>query len=140
MINIINDFPPIAIDYQPHTVKAGQKVSLMFTLNIPDGFHIMAHKPAEEFLIPTQISLDSIEGVIVGEPSYPAAKEERVSWSETVLLTYEGQITIVVPIDVTTGASGTLALTGMLSFQGCTENQCLPPKKQKFDISLDFAP
>lgn len=138
MISIINDFPPIALDYHPHTVKAGQKASLMFTLNIPDGFHIMAHKPAEEFLIPTQLSLYPVEGVIVGQPSYPVAKEERVSWSETILLTYEGQITITVPIDVSARASGTLAFAGVLSFQGCPGNQCLPPKQQRFEISLEI--
>ena len=25
----------------------------------------------------------------------------------------------------------------ILSFQGCTENQCLPPKKQEFTLSFD---
>jgi len=31
---------------------------------------------------------------------------------------------------------GRLELHGILSFQGCTKNQCLPPKRQEFTLSF----
>lgn len=54
----------------------------------------MSHQPAEEFLIPTQLGIESVDSVIIGEPTYPTAKVEKVEWSKVTLLTYEGQIEI----------------------------------------------
>ncbi len=43
----------------------------------------------------------------------------------------------ILPIGATAGKSGALVLSGILSFQGCTANQCLPPKKQEFTLALE---
>jgi len=44
-----------------------------------------------------------------------------------------------VPVEIAAGKSGTLAMPAVLSFQGCTENQCLLPEKREFTIQLKVA-
>ena len=56
---------------------------------------------------------------------------------EINLRIYKGKFDVDVPIGVAAERSGGLELHGILSFQGCNENQCLPPKKQEFTLSFD---
>jgi len=133
----VTAFPPISIDYSPRKFQVGEINLLKVSFEIPEGFDIMAHKPSEEFLVPAELILESPEGIIVGDPSYPEAKEEKFDWSEITLRIYKGKFDVDVPIEVAAERSGRLELHGILSFQGCTENQCLPPKKQDFTLSFD---
>lgn len=137
MPRIVAAFPPISIDYSPKTLRAGVRNILKVSLEIPQGFDIMAHKPSEEFLIPAEVILEPASDIIIGEPSYPDAMEEKFDWSEIVLRVYKGKFEVDVPIEIIDRKSGSLELPGILSFQGCTENQCLPPKKQEFILSFD---
>ena len=135
MPRIVGSFPPININYAPKKLGAGEKNLLKINLEIPEGFDIMAHKPAEEFLIPAEVIFKPLDGVIIGEPSYPEPIKEKLEWSDTILLLYKGRIEVDVPIEV--ARNGMLELSGVISFQGCTANQCLPPKKQEFTLALE---
>ena len=137
MFRIVTAFPPIIIEYTPKKLRAGVRNLLKVSFDIPEGFDIMGHKPSEEFLVPAELILEQPEGITIDEPSYPEATEEKFEWSEITLRVYKGKFDVDVPIEVAAGKSGGLELHGILSFQGCTENQCLPPKKQEFTLSFD---
>lgn len=137
MPKIVGAFPPISIDYSPRKLRAGEKNLLKIMLEIPEGFDIMAHKPSEEFLIPAELILESPEGFAIGEPAYPEPYEQKFDWMENKLRVYKGRIEVDVPVEITAVKSEALELHGVLSFQGCTENQCLPPRKQEFTLSLE---
>lgn len=135
--NVITTNPEIKINYFPKKLKRGEKITLKVTLLIPEGIHIQAHKPAEELLIPTKISLKKIEGISFGEPIYPKPSVLPTSWSKIKLLMYEGKIEVLMSIQVEKLAkTGKRVIEGSLSFQGCTSQFCLPPKEQKFELTL----
>ncbi len=130
----------IKIRWVSQTISKDKKQTLQIILEIPEGLHIQAHKPAEELLIPTKISFKEAEGISLGEPVYPRPIKQPTSWSKVLLLVYEGRIEILIPIQVSKSvSSGMYQLEGTLLFQGCTENLCLPPKEQKFALTLNIS-
>lgn len=132
---MITTNPEIKITYFPKKFQRGQKTALKITLLIPEGIHIQAHKPSEELLIPTRITLKKIEGISFGEPIYPKPSTLPAFWSQVKLLVYEGIIEILVPIKVDKFVkTGKHVIDGSLSFQGCTSQFCLPLKEQKFTL------
>ena len=130
---------PISIDYSPRRLRAGEKSLLRISLEIPAGFHIIAQSPSEGILIPAELLLESPEGVIIGEPSYPEPYKAGFEWSEPLLLTYKEKVEIDVPIEVAPGKGGRIDIPGILSYQGCNEKQCFPPEKQEFTLRLEVA-
>ncbi len=133
------DTPVIKVDYLPSKIKRGEKITLKITLEIAEGIHIQAHKPAEELLIPTIITLKETEGVTFGKPVYPEPEKLPTSWSKVELLVYEGKVDIQMPIQVVKNARlGKHDVEGTISFQGCTASLCLPPMKQEFTLTMEI--
>lgn len=111
---------------------------MKITLEIPKGIHIQAHQPTEELLIPTKISLKETKDISIGKPVYPKPEKLTTSWSQITLLVYEGKIDILVPVQIAKEAKlGKREVEGVISFQGCTNSFCLPPRKQRFVLRLE---
>lgn len=106
----------------------GATVEVAIPFEVMAGWHINAHRPNEDFLIPTGITIGTQGGLTPGAARYPAARQVTLSFSDTPLAVYEGRTTIVVPITVAADAApGERALTGTLRFQACNDQVCLPP-------------
>ncbi len=131
--------PEIRVDLIPRRLRRGERDTFRLSLAIPEGYHIQAHEPSEELMIPTKISLMKVEGISIGEPIYPEPKLLPVAWSEVKLLTYEGRIDIAVTVEVAGDAKpGPCKVEGKLSYQGCTASACFPPREQQFTLALEI--
>jgi hypothetical protein len=113
-----------------HVVAAkGQTAQLAVTARIRKGFHIQANPAADEFLIPTTLTLEANEYLVPAEPVYPAGTAYRLTGSTEELLTYEDEVTIMLPVKVLDSApAGNTSLVGKLHFQPCDERKCLFPR------------
>jgi thiol:disulfide interchange protein DsbD len=115
----------------------GTTVEVTIPFTILKHWHINAHVPNEEFLVPTVLALRAPPGVKVGAPRYPKAKSEHLSFSETALAVYEDDVEIVVPLTVEpTAAAGARTIAGTLRFQACNDDVCLPPASVPVRIAL----
>ena len=63
---IVTIIPP-----KPVAVAKGQRTELTVTAKIKKGFHIQANPAADEFLIPTTLTIQAGEGIIPDKPVYP---------------------------------------------------------------------
>src|SRR5690242_12187013 len=54
----------------------GGAVRVIATVKVAAGYHVNAHRPNEEFLIPTALTLQSSD-VAFEEPAYPEPKEQK---------------------------------------------------------------
>jgi thioredoxin:protein disulfide reductase len=108
---------------------AGQG-TLALHATLASGWHVNSHKPSEDYLIPTTVTLAETPGVKFGEPRFPEGKMEKFSFSETPLSVYSHDFTIEVPVEWTGGAAP--ALSGSVEFQSCNDTQCLAPSSVKF--------
>ncbi len=110
-------------------IEAGRG-TLVLKGALASGWHVNSHKPTEDYLIPTTVSLNAEAGVQFGEPRFPEGKMEKFSFSEAPLSVYAHDFTIEVPLRW----SGTTppALSGAIEYQACNDTQCLAPASVSF--------
>lgn len=90
---------------------------------IRPGFHINAHKPADRWLIPTALTLEST-GSTFSDFSYPEPVEAEFAFAPgKTLLVYEGSFTI--RAQASPAPTGTIL--AKLRYQACDDTNCLPP-------------
>src|SRR5262249_2967485 len=81
----------------------------------------------EDFLVPTIVTLSPGGGVTPGKPIYPKPVDAKLAFSETPLAVYEHEFTIEVPLKAAVNAAkGEQELAGLLKFQSCNDQGCLP--------------
>ena len=120
----------LKVDASVTAASAAGQGTLVLHATLSSGWHVNSHKPSEDYLIPTSVTLAETPGVKFGEPRFPEGKMEKFSFSETPLSVYAHDFTIEVPVEWT-GASAP-ALSGSVEYQACNDTQCLAPSSVKF--------
>jgi DsbC/DsbD-like thiol-disulfide interchange protein len=125
------------IPAKPVVVAKGQTTLSTIRAKIKKGFHIQANPAADEFLIPTTLTIQDSPDILLGKPVYPTGLPYRLKGSSKDLLTYEGEVTIMLPFKVKDSApSGKINLTGKLNYQPCDDRKCLFPRSVSIVIPL----
>ncbi len=118
----------------------GSIVRVAVVGHISAGWHVNAHEPSEEYLIPTAIALDSVAGVTIEKIIYPPAVTRTFAFSETPLAVYEEQAVIGLQLRVADNFSGErLTLAGAITYQACNDMSCLPPAQARFSGNIPMA-
>jgi hypothetical protein len=112
-------------------VAAGGSAEARVIVRIRPGFHVQANPAAEEFLVPLTVDLSERPPVRVGLPIYPAGRPHRLRGATSHLLTYEGAVTLRVPLWAEAGGGRgrdeVVILSGSLRYQACDDRICLRP-------------
>jgi thiol:disulfide interchange protein DsbD len=130
--------PQAYVSLQP--VPRGRSFEIAVVAKISPGFHINAHVPSEDYLIPTKIMADLSPGVFVVETTYPRGVMRAFRFSKTPLRVYEGSFTVRMKLR----ASGTAPLgpqkIGLtVGYQACNQDACLPPTKLAVTAEMEIA-
>ena len=111
----------------PDVLKAELGVSareVAVTVELKDGWHVNAHRPRQDYLIPTTLTIEPPAGARVGEVAYPEPVDRQLEFSDEPLLLYEGTFRLAAPVE--TGAAGPWRAS--LRYQACDDTTCLPPR------------
>jgi DsbC/DsbD-like thiol-disulfide interchange protein len=120
------------------TVKAGTSTTAVIEVRVKEGYHIQAGSVADEFLVPTRITLEMEDVFVAGEPVFPPAGEFRLQGADDTWMVYDGAFALRVPFGVSADArEGGRIWRGRLSYQACDDRRCLPPDTLEFDIPVD---
>ena len=130
--------PQAYVSLQP--VPRGRYFEIAVGAKISPGFHINAHVPSEDYLIPTKIMADLSPGVFLVETTYPRGVMRAFRFSKTPLRVYEGAFTVRMKLR----ASGTAPLgpqkIGLtVGYQACNQDACLPPTKLAVTADVEIA-
>ncbi len=117
---------------------ADGKITLRVEATLAAGWHVNSHHPSEDYLIPTEVKLEAVEGVRFGEPRYPEGKSQKFSFSQAPLSVYAGEFSIDVPLEVS--GTATPPIAGSVAFQACNDTQCLAPASVAFRSASAPAP
>lgn len=91
--------------------------------DVAKGYHVNAHRPNEDFLIPTVLTLTS-PGIAFEEPQYPTPVAQRFAFAgDKPLLVYAGRFEIL----ARPSAAPTEPIELRLRYQACDDERCLPP-------------
>lgn len=131
--------PKIYVSVAP--VPRSSTFEVAMVVDIMPGFHMNAHKPSEEYLIPTVLTVKPPAGFREGETIYPAGIEKKLSFADKPLLVYTKQFTIRMRITSAANAPlGKVKLPFTLQYQACNDSVCLPPTRVPVVTTIDVAP
>ncbi|MGH9440685.1 MAG: cytochrome c biogenesis protein CcdA [Thermoanaerobaculia bacterium] len=124
----------------PGSVPPGGSFSLVVTATLRAGWHVNAHKPSEDYLIATNVSLTAPAGITFAELQYPPATQVKFSFSDKPLAVYEGAIEVKGRGAVAAAATpGPREVSGVFSYQPCNDKQCLAPARVPFRCPVSIA-
>jgi thioredoxin:protein disulfide reductase len=139
-------YPPAASVLQPKAyvslqpVPAGRAFEVAVVAKISPGFHINAHVPSEEYLIPTKVTADLTPGVLLVETTYPRGVMRAFRFSKTPLRVYEGSFTVRMKMRASAAARlGPQKIALTVGYQACNQDACLPPTKLSVAADLEIA-
>ncbi len=130
--------PKIYVSVAP--VPRSSTFEVAVVVGIMPGFHMNAHKPSEEYLIPTVLTAKLPAGLREGETIYPAGIEKKLLFADKPLLVYTKQFTIRTKISAAANAPlGKVKLPFTLQYQACNDSVCLPPVRIPVTTTIDIA-
>jgi thiol:disulfide interchange protein DsbD len=139
-------YPAAASVLQPQAYVSLQPVprdhafEIAVVANISPGFHINAHEPSEEYLIPTKVTADNFPGISVVETIYPRGVMRAFRFAKTPLRVYEGSFTVRIKLRATGSAPlGPQKIGLTVGYQACNQDACLPPTKLPVTANLEIA-
>ncbi|MGR9072064.1 MAG: DUF255 domain-containing protein [Gammaproteobacteria bacterium] len=126
------------------SVKAGTRVEdaaywLETEISIAPNWHINAHRPLQEYLIPTSIGLagnDEENNWRLETVSYPKPLKKKLRFQKERLALYEGKIKIRAKLGNPENPAPLIPL--QLRLQACSDNICLPP--ETLTLPVQFSP
>jgi thiol:disulfide interchange protein DsbD len=130
--------PQAYVSLQP--VPRGRAFEIAVVAKISPGFHINAHMPSEDYLIPTKVTADLPPGVLLVETTYPRGVMRAFRFSKTPLRVYESSFTVRMKLRASGAAPlGPQKLALTVGYQACNQDACLPPTKLPVTADLEIA-
>jgi len=119
-------------------VRPGDKFKVAVALEVGEGYHINAHHPSLDFLIPTTIRFEAPQGISVSEEKYPAPKHRKFEFApDTELAVHEGTLFITADAHAEkTLSKGAETIRVMVTVQACNDSQCLAPADLTVDLPI----
>lgn len=121
------------IDYtvfsEYETAIPDTSIKLVIQFKLEPEWHINSNKPLDEFLIPTELNIETSPYIQVKKIIYPSSKQVRLSFSEEPISVFENEFYIGIEVLLLPDAKtqNAIELTGSLRYQACNDRQCLPP-------------
>lgn len=116
------------------TLPVGKPTAVSLHFRIAPGLHINSHKPKDEFLIPTTLTIPDSSGVRLESANYPAGADFTLPADpKTKLNVYTGEFTIQTRL---VAERGDHLVEAQLRYQACDQTQCMPPKTIKVPIDV----
>ncbi len=110
-------------------------------VDIKKPYHVNANPASEDYLIPTELKLETGKHHKVGKVTYPQAKEKAFNFSPNKpLRIYEGRVAIQFELTLAKNApKGDLKVPATLRYQACDDNACYPPQRIPLEIAVKVA-
>ena len=119
----------------------GSSIKAAAVARVSSGFHVNDHKPSQEYLIPTEWTIEGARGISVEKMAYPKGELKKFTFSDDRLSVYEGELTIGALLKISRAAKpGVYKLKGVLKYQACNDHACLPPKSLPLDLDVKVLP
>ncbi len=131
--NILTVAPPPKV-----AVKKNATTVVKIPVQLRNGYHVNSNTPSDDYLIPLKLTWTpaplEVESVV-----YPAAKNEKYSFSQKPLSVFSGDFEIVTKFKAPAGANlGMQVISGKLRYQACTDKECFPPKTVEVKLPVDI--
>jgi len=110
---------------------------LNIEIEMAPGWHINAHRPLQDYLVPTALAGAEGRGWALGDPSYPTPKVLRLSFAQEPLALYQGRARIEAPYERSQGSAGSgpsPSIPLRVRLQACSDRLCRPPETLALEV------
>ncbi|MCK5086082.1 MAG: sulfite exporter TauE/SafE family protein, partial [Melioribacteraceae bacterium] len=132
-----NDLVDIQIFQSSQQVHENSELKIALKISISESWHINSNKPNEDFLIATEIQLqsDKFNFALI---KFPEAEDIEFSFSDLPVSVYEGEIIIGAVIHIPEGIQeGEYEIPIILTYQACNDATCMPPTDVEKTITIE---
>lgn len=120
------------------TISPGETVDITLTVRIDAAYHINSHEPNVDTQIPTVLIFEPLEHAVFGDIVYPEGVMKKFSYSDVEISIYEGEVVLTSKLGLSKECPpGKNVIKGMLFFQACDDQGCLPPAGEAFEIPFE---
>ena len=135
------DVPENIVEITPKWSQSGtvpgESVQFALALDISSGWHINSNDPIEDFLIPTEATFQTSDGVTTGRMYYPEPHLYDFDFSDSEVAVYEKTVHLITSVSLDKSFTGdSVNISGTLKYQACNNTSCLPPQEADFNTSL----
>ncbi len=121
-----------------YKIKRGEDARIEVVLNIEDGYHVNSNRPPDKNLIPTELKIENLEGLVAEPVVYPKAKMRKFEFSPKPLAVFEGKTVLSFTARATPElAAGAHTIKGKLTVQACNHERCLRPQTVDVEIPIE---
>lgn len=119
-------------------VQQGKEIKVILNAKIDNTWHINSNKPNDEFLIPSVVTIKG-NGIKLTGVKYPKAHDITLSFSDTPVSVYEGDVKFEITITADKSAApGKQNVEVKLNYQACNDQSCLPPNSVTANLELEI--
>ena len=127
----------VRVRLDSETYRLFQRLWLTVELTIDPGLHLYG-RPIPEGFVPLSIAVAPLEGLVVGEPQWPAPHPYAVEGIDEELSVYEGNVAVSLPLSFTQeGDDQTLRIT--VRYQACSDTDCFLPSTITLQLPVKAA-
>ncbi len=127
----------VEISQSHFSTIAGENLYLILRVNLNPEWHINSNKPKEDYLIPTDVTIESKDGFLISEKIFPEPEELKFDFSDLPISVFEKEFEIPVKIKIPEKiAEGTYQIKVILNYQACNNQTCLPPDKEVAEVKI----
>lgn len=128
----------VEVKQSQNVIPAGTSASVAVLLNLEEGWKVNSNQPRQDFLIGTNLTIDSADGISASGISYPAVKTYNFDFSPEPVDVYEGAAPIVFNLKADESLEpGSYELDGTLRIQACDNEVCLSPSSVEVTIPVE---
>ncbi|MCG8607252.1 thioredoxin family protein [bacterium] len=118
-------------------IRIGDEFKIGIKAKIDPEWHINSNKPTDEFLIPTVVEMDPVEGLEFGGMFYPEGLMKKFAFSPEPLSVYESEVLIWSKVRALPSLKPTpKKITGKFKYQACNDVYCLAPTAVEFELPV----
>lgn len=130
----------VEVKLSRNVIPAGDSAAAAVVMNIEDGWHVNAHEPTLDYLIGTELKIDTLSGFTVSGMQYPEPERFTFAFAGEPLDVYQGNAPIFFMLAASPDlAPGSYTLTGSLRVQACDDKSCLAPSTLDVSIPVEVA-
>ncbi|HXW15113.1 MAG TPA: protein-disulfide reductase DsbD domain-containing protein [Terriglobia bacterium] len=120
---------------------ADSPLKLAVLAEVAAGYHINAHKPSLDYLIPTELKVDLNDQFTIKNVVYPQGTLKRFAFSDVPLSVYEGHVVVGMLLQAAKAVpAGTYTLKAKFAYQACNDHACLAPTSVPMNLSIKIVP
>jgi hypothetical protein len=132
-----NDFVDIDTELE-WNLFSGERKNVEIAFVIKEGYHIQADQVLDENLIPTSLTTQSPDDIIVDDPIFPSALPFRLKNVKEVMMVFHKKLNITLPVSVKENTEiGIYTIIGNLHYQACDSVKCYFPRDLLFEINVE---